>query len=155
MKTKVSQYKNVVNYIRRVCKHPSPAMLDVYEQGAKRALVDNDFVMSMHLAVSLSERYREVNVPVWLSRELEMLVWDLHVKGYSTQEMFVVCQVASHNKWHTAMASAAFTYISKTVMDHAMELGDVVFQVKEDVFMLQKDHKHKAPNLIDKEFSNN
>ena len=139
MKTKIRDHsKNTIAYIRKVCKSPSPPMLDVYNNGGSILFANADFIRIMHLAINLSEKYRSANLPIWTSRELEMLTYDMHLKGYSLQEMIIVCSVASHNQRCEQAANKVFSYLSDLIMKSAKQHGDMVLQVSENIYLAQR-----------------
>ena len=156
MKDKLSSYdKAIVKYVRRVSMEPSQVMLSVYNAGAKEVIQGVDLKMALHLAVTLSERYRAVGLPIWTSRELEMLVYDLSLKGYSVSEIVKVCVVASHTDTISKKGNDAFEYISNLVMKLAKKHGDAVFTIKDNVHFTNTALTKPHPNSLDKQFSDN
>lgn len=130
MKTTVKNYnKNMIEFVERVINEPSQSMLEVYEAGTKEALREFDFVVMVPLAIHISERYRAIRLNVYSSRELELLVHDLHRKNYSKHEMLMLCQMASYNANQSRLAAKLFAYMTGIVANIIAKRGDIVFKV--------------------------
>ena len=130
MKTTVKNYnKNMIEFVERVINEPSQSMLEVYEAGAKEALREFDFVLMVPLAIHISERYRAIRLNVYSSRELELLVHDLHRKNYSKHEMLMLCQMASYNDNQSRLAAKLVAYLTGIVAKIIAKRGDIVFKV--------------------------
>lgn len=154
MKTTVKNYnKNMIEFVERVINEPSQSMLEVYEAGTKEALREFDFVLMVPLAIHISERYRATRLNVYSSRELELLVHDLHRKDYSKHEMLMLCQMASCNANQSRLAAKLFAYMTGIVAKIIAKRGDIVFKVGESHMCF--DTVKPQPKLTGGEFLNN
>ena len=143
---KLSEFNEaMIKHIELVTKHPHQSVVDLYNKGARKALEDFTFVLMIPLAMKLSDMYRALGVRVVKSRELELLLYDMHCKGMPKYQMCVICQIAGISGNTMRIASNLFVKLSGMIEEVAQEHGDTIF-FKGDIGLVTK-HKSKLDSI--------
>jgi hypothetical protein len=146
MKTKPTEYNvELRKFVDRSIANPSKSIVELYEKGGSEILADFTFPLLIPLAITISQLYRSINASVGKSRELELLIYHMHLNGYSKSEMYVICQIAATGGSTLAISSRCFVKLAKLIEVIAAQHGDVVFLVGDTCHVQENKSQSQTP----------
>jgi hypothetical protein len=138
------------SFVRRSCNEPATSVIELYNNGAQELLKDFTFQMMIPLAMSLSLTYIESDASVSLSRELQVLIYDMHCKGYSEHEMCIICVIAASSRTTLRTSTMLFAKLVKLIESQIKFHGYTMVPLDDVAFVKEtKSHlDHPQPPII-------
>ena len=156
MKTKLSEYnKGLSEFIDNVKDKPSDVLLELYARLGRELLTDFTFPLLIPVAHYIAAMYRSANERVLKSRELELVIYDMHQKGYSKHEMLIIGQIASSNTPMMQVCCKLFDKLTLVMHDIVKERGDVVFLAASGISYVHSKASKSYQEFPDNNITNN